>query len=124
MADHIVVALIEDDQSVLDAIGCLLRAHGYCVEGYTSAEAFLSRGSKTELACLVLDIKLRGMSGIELQHHLRAGGSKLPIVIITADDDERTRRRTKDAGCTAYVRKPFLVEPLICAIRRATTQNS
>src|SRR5262249_22448964 len=124
MANDMIVAVIDDDQSVLHAIGCLLRAHGYRVEGYTSAEAFLSRGSKAELACLVLDIELGGMSGIELQHHLRASDSKLPIVIVTADEDESTRRKTMDAGCAAYFRKPFFAKPLICAIGKATTQNS
>ena len=124
MTDNIVVAIIDDDQSVLAAIGCLLRAHGYRVEGYTSAEAFLARASKSEPACLVLDVKLEAMSGLELQHHLRASGSKLPIVIITANDDEITRRRTTDAGCIAYLRKPFLVEPLICAVGKATAQNA
>jgi FixJ family two-component response regulator len=115
-----VVAVIDDDPSMLKAIERLLRAHGFDAEVFESAEAFLSGDARGEAACLVLDIHLGGMSGIELRRRLTAGGSALPIIFITAVDDEAIYREAMGAGCVAYLRKPFAANLLIGAINQVT----
>ena len=119
LAPQRVVAVIDDDVDILKAIGRLLKAHGFRLESFASAEAFLARDSAHELACLVLDIHLGGISGIELQRRLKASGCRLPIIFITAIVDDATRREAMAAGCVAYLRKPFAARLLIDAIGNA-----
>jgi FixJ family two-component response regulator len=114
------VAVIDRDSGVRKAITRLLRAHGYRPQGYASAEAFLARGRTDDPACLVLELKLDGMSGIDLLHRLEADGLSLPVVVMTAADDETTRRNAITAGCVAYLEKPSSAEPLLAAIAKAT----
>jgi FixJ family two-component response regulator len=119
LAPQRVVAIIDDDVDILKAICRLLKAHGFRLESFASAEAFLARDSAHELACLVLDIHLGGISGIELQRRLKASGCRLPIIFITAIEDDATRREAMAAGCVAYLRKPFAARLLIDAIDNA-----
>jgi len=114
-----VVAVIDDDVDIRKAIGRLLKAHGFRLESFASAEAFLARDSAHELACLVLDIHLGGISGIELQRRLKDAGTRLPIIFVTAIEDEATRCAAMAAGCVAYLRKPFAARLLIDAIDNA-----
>jgi FixJ family two-component response regulator len=123
MRPETVVAIIEDDPEMLKAIGRLLRMSGFRLQPFASAEAFLARDREREPDCLVLDIHLGGMSGIELRHHLKAAGSQLPIIFITAVNDEVTLREATQAGCVAFLRKPFPSRVLIDAINAATTQS-
>ena len=88
VADKRVVAVVEDDPSMLKGVRRLLSAHGFVTEAYTSAEAFLERAAVSEAGCLVLDINLGGISGIELQRRLAAAGSRLPVIFMTAVDGE------------------------------------
>ena len=120
LAPQRVVAIIDDDVDILKAICRLLKAHGFRLESFASAEAFLARDGAHELACLVLDIHLGGISGIELQRRLKASGCRLPIIFITAIEDDATRREAMAAGCVAYLRKPFAARLLIDAIDNAT----
>jgi FixJ family two-component response regulator len=113
------IAIIDSDYGVRRAITRLLRAHGYRPQGYASAEAFLARGRTDDPACLVLEPKLDGMSGIDLLHQLEADGLSLPVVVMTAADDEATRRNAIAAGCAAYLQKPSSAEPLLAAIAKA-----
>jgi FixJ family two-component response regulator len=115
---HAVVAVIDDDPGTRKATGRLLRAHGFHAECLTSAEAFLA-WEGPDPACLVLDVQLGGMSGIELGRYLQALGSRLPIIFITARTDESTRQRAMEAGCVAYLRKPFQSCSLVNAITMA-----
>jgi FixJ family two-component response regulator len=116
---EMVVAIVEDDPGALKATERLVRAHGFRAEGFASAEAFLARESGQEPACLVLDIHLKGMSGMELRRYLNANGSRLPVIFITAADDHATRREAMQAGCVAYLQKPFSSRLLIDAINKA-----
>jgi FixJ family two-component response regulator len=111
-----VVAIVEDDASMLKALKRLLLAHGFATEAHTSAEAFLDGIGASRAGCLVLDINLGGISGIDLQRRLAAAGSKLPIILMTAVDSEAIRREGTEAGCVAYLRKPFPARRLIDAI--------
>ena len=115
------VTVVDDDPAMLKALERLLGAKGFDVEAFASAEAFLASGTAAKAACLILDIHLGGMSGIELRHRLAASGSRLPVIFITALDDEATRKAAMEAGCVALLRKPFLSRLLLNAIEKAAT---
>ena len=115
-----VVTVIDDDPAMLTAIKRLLSAKGFDVELFSSAETFLADSPTSRTACLVLDIDLPGMSGIDLGRRLSIAGSSLPIIYITGLDDEATRNEAAEVGCVTYLRKPFLAEHLISAIDKAT----
>ncbi len=113
------IAVVDDNSSMLQSLIRLLSAHGFRVQAFASAELFLDGIEKCEAECLILDVHLGGMSGIDLQRHLIATGRDLPVVVMTAIDNETTREAAFDAGCIAYLRKPFLAKLLIDAINSA-----
>ena len=110
------VAVVEDDPSMLQGLNRLLSAHGFRVQTFTSAELFIDGIAKCEAECLILDVHLGGISGIDLKRQLTASGSNLPVIFMTAIDTESTRQEAFDAGCIAYLMKPFLAKLLIDAI--------
>ena len=93
--------------------------HGIDSCTFASAEALLESDSVQAATCLLLDIHLGGISGIELQRRLAASGSKSPVIFMTANDDEAARNEAMDAGCIAYLRKPFEGHVLLNAISKA-----
>jgi two-component system response regulator FixJ len=113
------VCVVDDDDSLLRALRRLLDATGFRVETFSSAEEFLGSDHRGRADCLVLDVHLRGLSGLDLQERLATSGVNTPIVIITAHDDRPTRERAARAGAVDYLRKPFDDESLIAAIHRA-----
>ncbi|AUW46722.1 response regulator transcription factor [Rhizobium leguminosarum] len=113
------VAVVDDDASLRRSLGRLLNAYGFLVEGFASAEAFLARDPKTAIDCLVLDIDLGGMSGIDLQRRLKAEGTTLPVIFITALETASVRAEAEKAGCVAYLQKQFSGAALIAAINKA-----
>ena len=113
------VAVVDDEPSVLTALKRMLNASGFAAEVFASAEQFLARDSLHKPICLVIDINLGGMSGIELHRRLMADGSSVPVIFITARDDEATRREAMNAGCAAYLGKPVSGRVLIDAIASA-----
>lgn len=115
------IAVVDDDPSMLKGVERLLNAHGFATKVFASAEEFLDGEGTTEFACLVLDIHLSGMSGIDLRYLLKASGSNLPVIFMTAFDDKATRGKAADAGCVAYLQKPFSARPLIDAIAGAVS---
>ena len=112
------VAIVEDDVAMRRSIERLLRASGYDTTAFASAEDFLKSVIVDRAIGLVLDIHLGGMSGIELRRRLAAVESPLPVVFITAYDDEVTRREAIAAGCVDYLRKPFDANRLTEALER------
>ena len=114
-----VIAIVDDDQAMLDAIARLLTAHGFAVQVFTSAEAFLDARMANGAACLVLDINLGGMSGIELRERLKSEGSQLPVIFMTGADSDAIRTQATNVGCVAFLRKPFAPGLLISAITKA-----
>ena len=114
-----VVAVVDDDPSMLNAAESLLDAQGFATMVFASAEEFLDRGAGTQVDCLLLDIHLGGLSGIELQHRLKDSGSTLPVIFMTALDDEAIREQALKAGCVALLRKPFQARQLLEAIKKA-----
>jgi FixJ family two-component response regulator len=113
------IAIVDNDPGVRKAVVRLLRAHGFRAQGFASAEAFLLRGRRDQPACLVLDMKLDGMSGMELLHRLEADGPPIPVVVMTAADDESTRKAAIAAGCVSFLPKPSSAERLLAAIEEA-----
>jgi FixJ family two-component response regulator len=107
------IAVIDDNPSMLKGLDRLLSAHGFRVQTFTSAELFLERFAECKADCLLLDIHLGGISGIDLQRRLTSSGTDLPVIFMTAIDNEATRQDAFDAGCVAYLRKPFLANLLI-----------
>ena len=112
------IAVIDDNPSMLKGLDRLLSAHGFRVQTFTSAELFLERFAECKADCLLLDIHLGGISGIDLQRRLTSSGTDLPVIFMTAIDNEATRQDAFDAGCVAYLRKPFLANLLIDAINK------
>jgi FixJ family two-component response regulator len=110
------VVVVDDDKTMLRSLERLLNASGFDTEVFCSAEAFLARTEAREAACFVLDIHLGGMSGIELRRRLAASGSVVPVVFMTAFDDESTHEEALKAGCVACLHKPFPARSLIGAV--------
>src|SRR5229473_2533018 len=107
MAQPTLVIVVDDNAGLLKSVARLLAHHGIDSRTFASAEALLESDSVQTATCLLLDIHLGGISGIELQRRLAASGSKWPVIFMTASDDEATRDEAMDAGCIAYLRKPF-----------------
>lgn len=110
------VAVVEDDAPSRAALGRLLRAGGFEPALFPSAEAFIDTPLERNPLCLILDIQLGGISGVDLQRRLRAAGSVVPIIVITALREESLRNRAEQAGCTAFLWKPFAATALLGAI--------
>jgi FixJ family two-component response regulator len=120
MAEHpTVVIVVDDNVGFLKGVARLLALNGVEARTFASAEALLESGSAQTATCLLLDIHLGGISGIELQRRLAAAGSKCPVIFMTAGDDESTRNEAVDAGCITYLRKPFARQALLDAIGKA-----
>ena len=120
MAPPTVVIVVDDNAGVLKSVARLLAHHGIDSRTFVSAEALLEESDSVQTAtCLLLDIHLGGISGIELQRRLAALGSKCPVIFMTANDGEATRNDAMDAGCIAYLRKPFTRDVLMDAIGKA-----
>ena len=117
-----IVAVVDDDQSMLNSIEYLLDAHGFGAELFSSAETFVRRDTLDDISCLVLDIHLGGMSGVDLQRILSDRGYRFPVIFITAVADEAITDAVRDAGCP-LLRKPFSSGGLISAISRAIEQS-
>ena len=116
-----VIAVVDDDSTMLKAIERVLGAYGFTTQVFSSAEAFLDSRAVNEAVCLVLDIHLHGISGIELGRRLKAVRSKLPVIFITATEDELIHREAIELGGVACLHKPFSANSLIGAINKATT---
>ena len=114
----IYVAVVDDDESVCRSVGRLLRAAGLQPITYASAESFLADKKRPQFGCLVLDIQLGAMSGIELALKLVAEGGHIPTIFITAHDDPEARAGAEAAGCAAYFLKTDSGAEVIDAIRR------
>jgi FixJ family two-component response regulator len=114
-----VVAIVDDDPGMRQALESMLSAFGYATETYSSAEEFVRAAITTEASCLVVDIQLGDISGVELGRQLSATGFEFPIVFMTGSQEEIHRRQAIDLGCIAYLNKPFPAKQLIDAIAQA-----
>ena len=113
------VCVVDDDPSLRRSLRNLLTSVGLRVETFQSAEAFLDSVHRQATGCVVLDLRMTGMSGLDLLGHLAATGSRIPVIILTAHGDEDTRQRTLQAGAVAFLKKPFQSGALVDAVRTA-----
>ena len=111
------VAIVDDDASVRQSTRRLIRSLGHRAEAFASAEDFLDSGRAGETACLILDVRMSGMDGLELQRRLAASNPAIPIVFITARASEEEERRARQAGAVDFLRKPLPKEALQRVLR-------
>ncbi len=117
------ISVIDDDESICRTTALLIESFGFRAAAFESAEIFLSSGQLRNTSCLVLDVQMPGMNGLQLQSHLAAEGCGIPIIFITAYDDEEFHRQAMQAGAVALLSKPFSDEQLLQAIRLALRQD-
>jgi FixJ family two-component response regulator len=113
------VAIVDDDDSMRIAIEGLLKAVGFPAQSFASAEEFLKSGQQHHSTCLIADIRMPGMSGLELQAQLNAERCKIPTIFITAHGDEKMRLQALRAGAVEFLSKPFDDEALLESVRAA-----
>ena len=113
------IAIIDDDDLMRGALEGLLKEAGFPPRTFASAEEFLSAGDHGDAACLIADIRMPGMSGLELQARLNAGEIRIPTIFITAHGDARMRMQALRAGAVDFLTKPFDDEVLVDSVRAA-----
>jgi len=118
------VAIVDDDPSVCRSARRLLRSLGYEAVAFRSAEELLGSGSLARTTCLILDVRMPRIDGLELQHRLAADGWRIPIVFITARASDEEERRAREAGAVAFLRKPVEKQALLRALDAATERSS
>ena len=117
--NSLLISIIDDDRSVREAIQGLIRSLGYATAAFGSAEEYLDSGRIDDTACIITDLQMPGLSGIDLQHRLIADGHRTPIIIVTAFPSERLRERALDAGAFGFLSKPFDEPSLIACLDKA-----
>ena len=113
------VAIVDDDQSMRGALQGLLKTVGVPSQAFVSAEEFLNSGQQHQAACLITDIRMPGISGLELQARLNAEHCRIPTIFITAHNDAQLRMRALRAGALEFLAKPFDDEALLETVRAA-----
>jgi FixJ family two-component response regulator len=123
-----IIAIIDDDATVRTTTDSLVRSLGYGTRAFASAKDFLQSDHGNEISCVIADIQMPGMDGIELQAHLFAQGYRVPFIFITAFPEERTRKQACTAGAVCYLTKPFtehsLINCLDAALKGDSTANN
>lgn len=122
MTNHVVV-VVDDDIRVRESIARLSVSAGLEVEVFPSAEELLSSGVLARAGCLITDVRMPGMDGLELQHHARSAYPKLPVILISAHVDEAVRQRSLSEGAFEFLYKPFDGDEILRAIQKALDQQ-
>ena len=118
-ADAATVAIVDDDELMRDALQGLLKEAGFTAQAFASAEDFLDSGRQKACSCLIADIRMPGMSGLDLQARLNAERIRIPIIFITAHGDERMRMKALRSGAVEFLAKPFDDDVLLDSVRAA-----
>ncbi len=113
------ISVVDDDESVRRTTTLLIESFGFRTAAFESADIFLSSGQLQDTSCLIVDVQMPGMDGLQLQNHLAATGCGIPIIFITAYDSKDSRQRAMQAGAAAFLGKPFSDEQLLQTIRSA-----
>ena len=113
------ICIIDDDESMRSAVVALVRSAGYQAHGFASADEFLGCGTVESFACIITDIQMPGMSGIELKQHLAAGQCPVPVIMITARHDPGLEQKALASGAASFLRKPFEADVLLECLERA-----
>jgi FixJ family two-component response regulator len=114
-----VIAVVDDEEAIRDALSDLLLVMGYSCQTFDRAEAFLAAHTPNRFDCLITDIRMPGMSGLDLLQHLQAAGSTMPMIVVTSMTDPATRSRALASGAHAYLTKPVTDEALLQSLRTA-----
>ena len=123
MPGVLLISIVDDDDSLRNSLDNLIRSVGYRAQGFPSAEALLSSNQLHDTACLILDVRLPGMNGLELQRRIAAANWRIPIIFITSHADGDARARALEAGAVDYLYKPFREEALLNAIDAALNHS-
>ena len=115
----ILICVVDDDASVRNGLGNLLKSLGYRTVGFASGEEFLASSASDEAHCVLLDLKMKGMQGLEVLERLKAARKTVGVCCMSAHDDEVTVRRTREAGALGFLHKPFSEEALLESIKQA-----
>jgi FixJ family two-component response regulator len=118
------IAIVDDDASVCEATKSLMRSLGFAAETFPSAEDFLSSPHVGRAACLLADVNMPGMSGLDLHRRLKSSGKTIPTILITAYPNDNTRARALNDGVICYLTKPCGEEELLSCIRSALNDRS
>jgi len=113
------ISIVDDDDAVRNSLDDLIRSIGFRTQGFPSAEAFLSSNQARDTVCLLLDVRMPGMNGLDLQRQIVAANWRIPIIFITSHADDDARARAFEAGAVAFLYKPFREEELLSAIDAA-----
>jgi FixJ family two-component response regulator len=113
------ISIVDDDDAVRNSLDDLIRSIGFGTQGFSSADAFLSSNQARDTACLILDVRMPGMNGIDLQRQIVAANWRIPIIFITSHADDDARARALKAGAVAFLYKPFREEELLNALHAA-----
>jgi FixJ family two-component response regulator len=119
VAESRAIAIVDDDESVREALKSLMRSVGFYAETFASAEDFLKANCLQATACLLLDLRLPGISGLELQRQLGAAPRRVPVIFVTAHGNEVEQREALEGGAIDFLRKPFSEEALLKAVHSA-----
>ena len=123
MSQASMIAIVDDDEAVREATKTLVRSMGYSASTFGSANEFLKSEKVHETSCLITDLQMPGLSGIDLQDHLIARGHRFPIIFITAYSDENVRARPMKAGAVAFLTKPVNADHLVSHLEKALKVN-
>ena len=118
------VSIVDDDPSVRETTVDLMQSSGFAANAFASAEDFLASRALDDTACLILDVKMQGMGGVELQRQLRAKGLHIPIIFITAHNDEGVRAQALKGGAIAFLLKPVNPKELFRAVRSVLNRRN
>jgi FixJ family two-component response regulator len=124
VSNKTLISIVDDDESVREATQGLMNALGFVAEAFASGEDFLKSGRVQGTSCLIVDMQMPGMTGLELHARLVASGCAIPTIMITAYPDNRGRARALEAGIICYLTKPFNEDALLDCIRLALDPNS
>jgi FixJ family two-component response regulator len=113
------ISIVDDDESVRNALDDLVRSAGYRAQGFPSAEAFLSSPYARDTACLILDVRMPGMNGLDLQRTIVAANWEIPIIFITSHANDDAHARALEAGAVGFLYKPFRDDELLNAMEAA-----
>lgn len=116
------ITVVDDDKSVRNSLKTLLRSAGYRVATFESAELFLESGTAAETGCLILDVRMPGMGGLELQVRMQDSNTQVPTIFITAHDEGQLRRQVMQAGALEMLHKPFPPKLLLSTVEAALSR--
>jgi FixJ family two-component response regulator len=117
------IAIVDDDKPVRDALQRMLKSYGFTTDVFASAEHFLNSAGSEQASCLILDVRMTGMSGLALHQHLVAQGCRIPTILITAGPTSAERKRAVASGVMSYLAKPFSEQVLLDNVREALARG-